>query len=99
MFKLLHHQKQIDELRRDVDQARKSYERLELEWCDMYDRMKRTLMKISKREQRLEHAEGPGGVEESPTSDSPSTLSGRAADVQARILARRRGGNGGLLPR
>ena len=99
MLHFLDHRKQIDELRQELDALRKGFKNLELEWADMYDRIHRTLMKISKRAQRSDDAERAEGVE-APTSDTtPSTLTGRAAELQARILARRRGNNSELLPR
>lgn len=94
MFAFFHHQKQINALRLEVDVLRREFRTLELEWTDMYDRCRRTLMKISKRAQREEgELPQPPGVE--PTG---STLVGRAAEIQARILARRKGVNGGILP-
>jgi predicted nucleic acid-binding Zn-ribbon protein len=99
MLHYFDHRKQINELRQDLDTLRKSFKNLELEWADMYDRIHRTLMKISKRAQRSDDAERAEGVENPPPGDTPSTLTGRTAEIQRRILARREGRNDGLLPR
>lgn len=100
MFSFFNLKKQISELRQDNDKLRKEFQTLELEWTDMYDRMRRVLMKISKRVEREEDTQRVNGeVETVPENAVPSarasSLTPRQLAWQQRILAQRRGGNSG----
>jgi hypothetical protein len=104
MLAFLNHKKQIEALRQDVDKLRKEFGNLELEWADMYDRMRRMLMKISKRQERLDAVEDTQPVEGEDAGDaltgaSATSLSPHQQLVNSQILARRKKVNGGVLPR
>jgi hypothetical protein len=86
--------KQIDALRQDVDDLKRQFRGLELEWTSVYDSTRRMLAKISRRQQRedvaedAQRAEGENGA--SGGADAvPSSLSARQQEITARILARR----------
>jgi chromosome segregation ATPase len=86
--------KQIDALRQDVDELKRQFRGLELEWTSVYDSTRRMLAKISRRQQRedasedTQRAEGENGAT-SGIESSPSSLSARQQELNARILARR----------
>jgi hypothetical protein len=69
---------------------------LELEWTDTYDKFRQLHMRVAKRVQRLEQA--PEADPEAPAeSVGAGSLSDRHRKIQEQILARRKGGNSGLL--
>jgi hypothetical protein len=100
ILRFFQHGKQIEELRQDFDKLRKEFSVLELEWADMFDRMRRMLMKISKRQERAEDTQRVDGEAETetpiqPGSSRPTSLTPRQLAWQQRILAQRRGRNDG----
>jgi chromosome segregation ATPase len=100
MFSFFNLKKQIAELRQDNDRLRKEFQTLELEWTDMYDRMRRVLMKISKRQERAEDTQRVDGEDETAThlagtATARSSLTPRQLAWQERILAHRNRTNQG----
>lgn len=81
-------------LRQRCDVLERDFKRVELDWSDMYDRLRRVLMKISRRQQREDEredtlrVEGENGAGGSATA-VPSTLSARQLELNQRILNRR----------
>lgn len=94
IFDVINAQRKISELRREFDELKRTVNGLELEWSDMHDRLRRQLMKMSKRQEREELA-ADNGLEnnpdqmELPLSGSGTTLTGRALLIQQQILQRR----------
>jgi len=98
MFSLLAKIKQILALRQDVDERRADWEKVKYEWEEWFERFKRLHAKIARRQQRDEQA--PSGEDTQPGGELErglSTLSPRARQIQAEILAQRNRGkpNGG----
>jgi predicted nucleic acid-binding Zn-ribbon protein len=96
ILRFFQHRKQIDELRQDFDKLRKEFSVLELEWADMFDRMRRMLMKISKRQEREEDTRRVDGDAETETPIQPgssrrTSLTPRQLAWQERILRNRAG--------
>ncbi len=85
--------KQLEDGMENVERALK---RIQLEWEDTYDKLRVLMQRIVKRAQRIEELQespperqpenGAGEAEQEP---SASSLSGRAAEINQRILARR----------
>jgi len=90
--------KQILALRQDVDELRADWEKVKYEWEEWFERFKRLHAKIARRQQRDEQL-APSGEDTQPVGElgSMSTLSPRARQIQAEILAQRNRGkpNGG----
>ncbi|SRR6266852_5382862 len=85
--------KQIIELRQDVDALKHSVKKLDEEWSDYYDRFRRLLAKMAKRDERAndllrEEEPQPAGGD---GARAPS-LSARQREINERILARRNRG-------
>lgn len=101
MLAFFQHKKQIEELRHELDTLKKAFGNVELEWSEMYDRMRRMLLKISKRQERLDASEDTQPVEGEDVTrvQSTSSLSPRQQQISDQIVARRKKVNGGLLPR
>jgi len=98
MLSLFSKVKQILALRQDVDELRADWEKVKYEWEEWFERFKRLHAKIARRQQRDEQA--PSGEDTQPGGGSIgdiSTLSPRARQIQAEILAQRNRGklNGG----
>lgn len=91
--------KDTTNLRDRVDAIEVAMRRLEEEWTEVYGKFRTMQLRIAKQVQRLEENSSqeepqPGGGE--ATDGSPfASLSPRAREIQNRILARRRGQNGG----
>ncbi len=84
------HRKQIEALRQDLDAMRHQVAKLDEEWSDYYDRFRRLLAKMAKRDERAndllrEEEPQPAGGDGAPMS----SLSVRQREINDKILARR----------
>ncbi len=102
IFRWLKLAKRLDDLEETLERHEKTLKNLEIEWSETYDKFRLLNMRVAKRVQRLDQdssQEEPQGAEGEPTADlSPvlGSLSPRARQIQAQILARRaRAQNGG----
>jgi len=103
IFRWFKHAKRLDDLEETCERLEKQLKNMEIEWSETYDKFRLLNMRVAKRVQRLDQdssQEEPQGAEgEQPTESlSPlmSSLSPRARQIQAQILARRaRAQNGG----
>jgi hypothetical protein len=89
--------KQIDALRQDVDELKRQFRAIDLEWSDYADRFRRLMMKLAKRDERA--AGSPEGEDTQPVEQESEArfqhLTPRQRLIQQQILARRQRPNGG----
>ncbi|SRR6266851_1101552 len=84
--------KQIQALRQDMDDLQRAMKGLDLEWSEMYERLRSLLAKLAKRDLRAAangddvREDAPGGAVESP---GDLGLTASQMTHQNRILARR----------
>ena len=93
MFWTTKQQEQIIKLEESFAKLRRDFQGLELEWSNVYDKMRHLMGRIAKRADVVESGKPIGEEPEMPNVDGtgvPSTLSARATQAQAAILARRR---------
>ncbi len=88
--------RRLDDVEEDCRKLRREFQALELEWQNAYDKLLTMMQRTAKRAQVAERAEPavealPAGV----AAGAPTTLTGRAAELQQRILSRRGTHNGG----
>jgi hypothetical protein len=84
--------KTVADLRERVDKLETAQRQLSLEWLSTYDKFRSILARIAKRQEREQQATGesaPGSQEGAEAGSTPSSLSQRQREVNARILARR----------
>jgi hypothetical protein len=92
--------KKVAEVEDRLSTAESTLKRLEMEWSDTYDRLRRTMSRVVKRAER--EAVDAAADPQTPENSAPVTggLSPRQALIQRQIMARRQnGGDNGLLPR
>lgn len=78
----------LEDLEENLRKLKMHQENLELEWINFLDKAKRMLARIVKRAEVVEAAEPqPSAGDNGPTG--AGSLSPRAAQIQAQILARR----------
>jgi len=94
--------KRLKRVEERVDALERLMKALELEWSNVYDKVRTTLAKLAKREERAP-APVPSVELTSSTGSSavPTSLTERGREIQRQILARRNrltGGDHGVLP-
>lgn len=83
----------LDELEERCAKLQREFHQLEIEWADTLDKVKRMMQRVAKRAEVVERAEREESDGEVPTVESGPVLSGRLAQINRQILARRnRGG-------
>lgn len=98
MFGLTKYEKRLKAVEERQDGFSRQMAALQLEWDETYDKIRTLFARIAKRQERA----AKDGVQESSTEQPTQEeipgiagLTGRAAQVQQQILARRRRINGG----
>lgn len=90
MFERFKVAKRLGELEERQEKLERDFKRLELEWEDTYDRVKRLFHRVAKRAQRME---GPDAGDSEAAGDlGPPAVAGldeRRSKLQEQILARR----------
>lgn len=85
--------KQISELRQDLDEMRHTVKKLDEEWSDYYDRFRRLLAKMAKRDERANEVLREEDAQAVGADGNVGHMSPRQLELNAKILARRnRGG-------
>ena len=90
MFRFFKVAKRLSELEEAQEKLLRDFKRLELEWEDTYDRVKRLFHRVAKRAQRME-GDSAGDSEESSdvVAPIPAGLDSRRQKLNEQILARR----------
>lgn len=89
MFDGLRNRKKIQDLQERCDRLERRVSALEIDWTDTLDRLKRMQGRIIKERSRSEAANPLPPMEEIEGNGSDTTLSPRAQQINAQILARR----------
>lgn len=92
VFRFLRTQKRLEELESSMERIESALKKLTLEWDDTYEKFRHLHFRVTKRVKQLEqsdemaaaHDAGENGAE--LTASSPSSLSPRQQELQAKIL-------------
>jgi hypothetical protein len=94
MFERLKHAKRQDEFDERLSVAERKLNQLTIEWADTLDRLKRMMGRVIKERARTEAAEPEQThLSDEDISGGAVTLTDRAREANARILARRNRSN------
>jgi len=94
--------KRLKRIEERLDDLERSIKALELEWSNVYDKVRTTLAKLAKREERA--ATPVPALDGAPMEIAgavPTSLTDRGREIQRQIMARRNrlaGGDRGILP-
>lgn len=81
--------KRLNELEESLLQLQRNFRALELEWGDVYDKLKRRMGRIEKSRAIMERVEGTNGEEVVAEPQQHSLLTPRQHQIQQQILRRR----------
>jgi len=94
--------KRLKRVEERLDALERIMKALELEWSNVYDKVRTTLAKLAKREERAATPVPPAdGTPLEVAGAVPTSLTDRGREIQRQILARRNrlsGGDHGVLP-
>jgi hypothetical protein len=94
MFERLKHAKRQDAFEERLSRAERDLNAIKIEWLDTLDRLKRMMGRVVKERARVESADPePSHLSDEDISGGAVSLSDRAREANARILARRNRSN------